>query len=578
MKYTRFDVKYYKAIENITINLSKNVIPLIGINESGKTSILHAILAFDKDKDTLMDGLHIDAKNKYKTVQAECKLFAYVLFVDQAEFNEIGQEISLSMDSPLYTWLRTKFENREEICLSRDNKNNLFQKTYSLVGENEEILTSKKLSQLVNAIVKRLPNILYFDDFSDRVPDTICFSDSYIVDQKLGRGIEREWQQIIVEIFSRGIDEKFSLIDFFKLSNEDEQENYLSDVQDTLNREIIEEWRKLKQVYSGFGEDAEDLTLKIRHTHENSKHIFKFKVIDSENNDSKRLFDISSRSKGFQWYFNFIVKLKFNPKYKHHPTNAIYLLDEPGSYLHSSAQTELLKKLCEIGKDNKIIYCTHSQYLLDPEIINLSAIKIVSKDDGKIILEDYGNSIATRSLGAFSALNDALQLKFGFHENILRRCILTEGIVDYYFFKMFLDLKSTRIMPGAGCGQLKELISILISCSEHFVVILDYDGEGRNSYSTYKHYFEESFTKYAYQYEGLRNDTNDFVLEDVLDSYDIERLKTFTDCRNIKNAITTLFYSSADKVTEYKKLMTDNSIKSLEILKRKLCNIIGQKV
>jgi len=65
MKYTKFIIKNYKAIDELTVNLSKNVIPLIGLNESGKTSILQAILAFDKDKDNLLDGLHVNTKNKY---------------------------------------------------------------------------------------------------------------------------------------------------------------------------------------------------------------------------------------------------------------------------------------------------------------------------------------------------------------------------------------------------------------------------------------------------------------------------------------------------------------------------------
>lgn len=57
MKYTKFIIKNYKAIDELTVNLSRNVIPLIGVNESGKTSILQAILAFDKDKDNLLDGV-----------------------------------------------------------------------------------------------------------------------------------------------------------------------------------------------------------------------------------------------------------------------------------------------------------------------------------------------------------------------------------------------------------------------------------------------------------------------------------------------------------------------------------------
>ena len=249
---------------------------------------------------------------------------------------------------------------------------------------------------------------------------------------------------------------------------------------------------------------------------------------------------VTQRSKGFQWFFNFIMKLKFNPKYTQNPENAIYLLDEPGSYLHSSAQTELLKKLCDIGKNNTIVYCTHSQYLLDPDVINIGWIKICSKVYGKINLVDYGNSTQPRSLGAYSALNDALHLKFGFDKQILSQCILVEGIVDYYFYKMFTNLAPIDIIPGAGCSQLRELISILIACSERFAVVLDNDGEGRTSHRNYCNFFGKSFGDRAYQYQGLSN--NNFVLEDILSDNDAKRIKDAMGFNNLKDAITKLYF------------------------------------
>jgi AAA15 family ATPase/GTPase len=124
MKYTKFIIKNYKAIDELTVNLSKNVIPLIGLNESGKTSILQAILAFDKDKDNLLDGLHVITKNKYKTVQSPCELKACLVLENEDEFQSIGEEVGLKMDNPLYPWLKSSLENHHEICLQREYKNN----------------------------------------------------------------------------------------------------------------------------------------------------------------------------------------------------------------------------------------------------------------------------------------------------------------------------------------------------------------------------------------------------------------------------------------------------------------------
>src|SRR5690554_5189679 len=119
MKYTKFKIRNYKAIEELTIDLTSNVIPLIGLNESGKTTILQAILAFDKDKDNVLNGIHLNTKNKYKTTQLPCEIKACLVLEDKEEFQEIGEELRLNMDDPIYSWLESSLEKNSEICLQR---------------------------------------------------------------------------------------------------------------------------------------------------------------------------------------------------------------------------------------------------------------------------------------------------------------------------------------------------------------------------------------------------------------------------------------------------------------------------
>lgn len=54
MKFTKFEIKNYKGIKDVTLNLypeGSNVFTLIGLNESGKTSILEAISQFNPARD-----------------------------------------------------------------------------------------------------------------------------------------------------------------------------------------------------------------------------------------------------------------------------------------------------------------------------------------------------------------------------------------------------------------------------------------------------------------------------------------------------------------------------------------------
>jgi predicted ATP-dependent endonuclease of OLD family len=47
MHYVSFMVSKYRAINNLEIKLDSKLIPLVGINECGKTTILQAIYSFD---------------------------------------------------------------------------------------------------------------------------------------------------------------------------------------------------------------------------------------------------------------------------------------------------------------------------------------------------------------------------------------------------------------------------------------------------------------------------------------------------------------------------------------------------
>lgn len=229
MKYKKFTIKNYKAIENVEINLTKNVIPLIGINESGK-------------------------------------IIASVLIDDINEFEDIGRAINLDMNSPLYAWLKDKVMKNEAIEILReyDKEHDRFGKNYILYNTPTNIMDDKKMPALIKEIIKRLPNILYFDDFNDRVPQEIVFNENL----QFSRGKDREWQEI--EVFVRAI-EDFSLEEFVAQNDEDDRNNYLSDVTSVLNEEIVKEWKNLKAGYSNFSDDSSELELRIIYNKEDGK-------------------------------------------------------------------------------------------------------------------------------------------------------------------------------------------------------------------------------------------------------------------------------------------------------------------
>ncbi|MDU7754205.1 MAG: AAA family ATPase, partial [Veillonella sp.] len=60
MRYESFKIINYKGIIESNININSGLSPFIGVNESGKSTILEAIASFDKDNDILYDGQFIN--------------------------------------------------------------------------------------------------------------------------------------------------------------------------------------------------------------------------------------------------------------------------------------------------------------------------------------------------------------------------------------------------------------------------------------------------------------------------------------------------------------------------------------
>ena len=69
MKYKSFRIKNYKAIKDLTIEVDKpKLTPIIGLNETGKSSILQAMFSFDYTNDDQYNGEFVNIsyiKNKF---------------------------------------------------------------------------------------------------------------------------------------------------------------------------------------------------------------------------------------------------------------------------------------------------------------------------------------------------------------------------------------------------------------------------------------------------------------------------------------------------------------------------------
>lgn len=565
MKFVKFEITGYRAIDKITVDLNHQIIPIIGVNEAGKTSILQAILSFDKNQDKINNGNHLQYENRYAGINKQsCTINSHVLF-NNNDFNNLYKYLKVKSDNSVFDILKKVKKNKEPIIISRI----LSQETrpYKLIYP--DIDDEKLKTKIINYTLRYHPFILYFDDFTDRVPTEILFSKEYKNSGKIPGRRNTEWLFIIEEIFNRAGAESLSenteekiLQTFMKLDEKDKRDDFLSDITDVLEKEIIQEWKEMKKRgLNKFADDLDDLELEIEY--DENRYTFSFKVRDKSFKNKQRTFNISQRSKGFQWFFNYMVKLKFNPKYKDDATNSIYLLDEPGSYLHSSAQQELLKNLEKVSRKNNIIYCTHSHYLLDPNVIKLGSIRIAEKQKPNINLTNYGNYKGKSENGALSPIYQALQLNIS--NDFIGNVAIFEGITDFYFFSIIqenskLIKKQIKLIPGKGSGASSTMISFGLSFADNFIVIFDNDQGGDNGIKKYKKVFGESILSKFHKYSNTPNTR----LESLISKKDREYLQEKTKTNDIKKSFGIFFYDKKEFHKEFIKNLSEETTNNIQ--------------
>ena len=152
---------------------------------------------------------------------------------------------------------------------------------------------------------------------------------------------------------------------------------------------------------------------------------------------------IGMRSRGFIWFFSFLAWF-FQQQRSGRPV--ILLLDEPGVFLHASAQEDLLRFIERELKDHQVIYTTHSPFMIDSR--RLERVRVVcdrGMDEDKMLPQEReGTKVFSDPLQADSGSLFPLQGALAFHsmQNLLMgpNTLAVEGVSDMFFIQAMTDL------------------------------------------------------------------------------------------------------------------------------------------
>ena len=587
MKYLNFKIKNYKAITNeISISFDKLMIaPIIGVRQSGKSSVLEAFFAFDFRNDKydrcqfnniknissnisleksilcaeielnytiLLDAVFSLLLKKYKK-QLYLNLKKHAIYLNTDNFSTLIQrqkkEIRLLIKRNIFENIQNNFyeiNNFTDLKIHIQSSQNTPTQNISMKELLNNIPTRDICNQVAKNIINTLPKTVYFNDFNESfIVKKIDLTSSIALNNA------DDWYFIFKNIF------QLHDICIEKVSKQD-----LNKINNYLNNIINHNWEQF-----GIG-SRENYRIDLTYQHD----ILIINFLNTVNNID---FTVCQLSKTFNWYINFLFRFLF--LYKSNSNNFnIYLFDEPGIYLSAYDQYKLCKNISFLAKENYVVYTSQSHQLFNLQYIQLKSILLLSKHPNKdITLKYLRDSKSLRHVdrnlmmqSIFEVLNlDNLDYFFAIDRPIL----LVEGMADKFYLDIFLNediLNKFFIVASQGASSLVKNVQYFVSFNKKFIVLSDFDKAG-------VHGLEECIEKYQTYKKGAFlhlpkiNGDESVVIEDMLSNetrnYIIKTLNLKKDVYK-KSIIFTLVRSKDDKIQNVKNNISKETSKNFNIL------------
>ncbi|WP_417861375.1 ATP-dependent nuclease [Winogradskyella sediminis] len=351
-------IRNFRSIDELTIDIHELedksfTYGLIGVNEAGKSSILRALAI--KDNFEVIKPTIKDFRNPEVPIEVN-----YIYTLDKSEIKELKEEIKekVSEDKLISKLKLTDVELKVSVSKEIPNRPSIDLFFYNETLDDSVLLT------LVNEELKKTFQKNSFKSIFWKAEDKFLIS-----------------KPIEIQTFSNNLNTSIPLTNCFKLAgiqNISKQLNLLNDstereyLQDILGEKVTEH---INKVWTGH---PIKITFNISDNHINF-HVKDLKAIGKAKTATQR-------SDGFRQFISFLLTISVQ-YLNNELSDTILLLDEPETHLHPKAQEDLLKELIKItkaSKNNIVFFATHSNYMIDKELLNRN-IKVEKPEDSTVI-------------------------------------------------------------------------------------------------------------------------------------------------------------------------------------------------
>lgn len=482
MKLNSFRIQSYRSIldSNWCPFSADNVNAIVGQNESGKTSVLEALHCFADHPPTLnradirsggslpLVSLKVEL-SKAELAAITKKMGAPPVFtrlVDDAFSRTNGQVIV----SAVFTSSDSgKFEldfQIESPAIIPGMPSEL-RETLSDSDREDRLNLEKADRDFGDELISAVPNFSLFKEENARLPDEINLDGSTAISDKDGETGGNNFLKAvglnISDLLSADVRLRATLI---KRANA------------FINKELDSYWsqflggKKKIAIEAEFGRKPPD--------HPESPGMAYLTFWVSEGDER---FYPSQRSRGTRWFVSVFLHLLATEK---ESRNYVVMLDEPGSFLHPTAQDDVKRLIQRIAQKCPVIYSTHS-----PDLVDFSKpYRILAAErSGNGDLSDTEIYQAFNLACASKETLTPILLKMGAdmrHQTVIRRAgnvILEEPSAHFYlqaFAKMlFPQGVDLSFIACSGVNNVPDMFAILMAWGLKPVVLIDDDKQGR---------------------------------------------------------------------------------------------------
>ena len=517
MKLTNVEIHKYKSIEtDQSFMIEDDITVLVGMNEAGKTSVLEAMAKvnyFTNDDHFTFNTTHDYPRKEKKSLDKSGKdptAVTLTFSIDEERKKIINRDLGEGIfnietfsyskkysNSESYMGITTndeKFITEQAVKFEIDDDTADELKNCKTLIEFNEILDSiedeeekEKVSKLqkyfknswdwkspISEYIARehispnLPKFLYYDEYYS-LPSEVKIEELANSKNKSMTVDEYKTAKALFELADINIEE---------LLNSDDFEDYVAELEATqalISRELFKYWSTNNNLKIRFAIDKriEKTTNIYQREDRIVQHLLNIRV---ENTRSDMTLPLKNRSKGFNWFFSFLVWFKKIQEDKE--TNYILLLDEPGLNLHAKAQEDLLRFFNDLSTEYQIIYTTHSPFMIDS--LKLQGVRTVVETDLGTKISD---TIQEKDPKTLFPLQAALGYNIAQNLFISKNNLLVEGVSDLIYLTVISDILKTNkrtglkddvtIVPVGGLDKVTTFISLLGANKLNMVCLLD---------------------------------------------------------------------------------------------------------